>query len=71
MDQQTEVIKKRYNRTSRFYDYMDFMIKDTIRQQVLSLAHGKVLEVGVGTGKNLPFYPPNCEITAIDFVGCK
>jgi len=26
-----------------------------------------ILEVGVGTGKNFPFYPANAEITAIDF----
>ena len=67
LDQQTEIIKKRYNRTSRFYDYMDFMIKDATRQQVLSLARGRVLEVGVGTGKNLPFYPADCGVTGIDF----
>jgi len=27
----------------------------------------KILEVGVGTGKNFPYYPANTEITAIDF----
>ena len=26
-----------------------------------------ILEVGVGTGKNFPYYPPDVEITAIDF----
>lgn len=26
-----------------------------------------ILEVGVGTGKNFPYYPPGIEITAIDF----
>jgi ubiquinone/menaquinone biosynthesis C-methylase UbiE len=26
-----------------------------------------ILEVGVGTGKNLPYYPADAEITAIDF----
>jgi ubiquinone/menaquinone biosynthesis C-methylase UbiE len=25
-----------------------------------------VLEAGVGTGKNMPFYPPELDITAID-----
>jgi ubiquinone/menaquinone biosynthesis C-methylase UbiE len=28
---------------------------------------GRVLEVGVGTGKNLTYYPQNAEVTAIDF----
>jgi ubiquinone/menaquinone biosynthesis C-methylase UbiE len=27
----------------------------------------RILEVGVGTGKNLPYYPADAEITAIDF----
>lgn len=26
----------------------------------------KVLEIGVGTGKNFPYYPPSMEVTAID-----
>lgn len=25
------------------------------------------MEVGVGTGKNIPYYPPDVKITAIDF----
>ncbi|MBM2825624.1 MAG: Methyltransferase type 11 [Dehalococcoidales bacterium] len=33
------------------------------------VAAGSILEVGVGTGKNFPYYPPDTEITAIDFSG--
>lgn len=67
MDPVTETIKRRYNRTALFYDWMDFMIRDDTRRKVIGMAKGKVLEVGVGTGKNLSFYPPECEVTAIDF----
>lgn len=63
----TEIIKKRYDRTSLFYDCMDWMLSDKIRKKVIDMAKGKVLEVGVGTGKNLKFYPPECEVTGIDF----
>ncbi|MFO7849676.1 MAG: class I SAM-dependent methyltransferase, partial [Spirochaetia bacterium] len=37
------------------------------RQELLAGARGRVLEVGVGTGKNLPYYPDHAEVTAIDF----
>jgi len=67
MQLQTEIIRKRYNRTARFYDLMDKMIPDTARQKALSQANGKVLEVGVGTGKNLSYYRKGCEVTGIDF----
>jgi len=63
----TEIIKKRYNRTAKFYDYMDRMISESLRQEVLGGVRGKILEVGVGTGKNLPLYPPGSDVTGIDF----
>lgn len=67
MTELSEVIKKRYNRTSKFYDLMDRMIKEELRRKALSQAEGKVLEVGVGTGANLSLYSPGCEVTGIDF----
>ena len=42
------------------------MIKPDLRTKVIRQATGKVLEIGVGTGNNLAFYPPGCEVTAID-----
>lgn len=37
------------------------------RQRLWSLVRGpRVLEVGVGTGKNMPFWPREIELTAID-----
>ncbi len=67
VDDKTEIIKRRYNRTARFYDWMDRMINPRMRKEALSYANGKVLEVGVGTGKNLEFYPEGCQVTGIDF----
>jgi ubiquinone/menaquinone biosynthesis C-methylase UbiE len=37
-----------------------------MRARLLPLARGKVLEIGVGTGANLPFYIPSVCLTAID-----
>jgi ubiquinone/menaquinone biosynthesis C-methylase UbiE len=63
--------RKRYDRIAFFYNLMDAplehlrfaswrpMIRDRIKGS-------KALEVGVGTGKNLDYYPDDIEITAVD-----
>ena len=37
------------------------------RQWVCAQAEGDVLEVAVGTGRNLPFYPAGVRLTGVDF----
>lgn len=37
-----------------------------MRKRLLPKAQGRVLEIGIGTGANLPFYRPAALITAID-----
>jgi len=67
----TEKIRKRYDRASKFYDIfeqpMEIMSLKKWRLEVTKGLKGKVLEVGVGTGKNIPYYPEDIDITAIDF----
>lgn len=67
----TEKIKKRYDRISSVYDFfeapMERMAMSKWRAELMNELSGKVLEVGVGTGKNIEFYPDNMDITAIDF----
>jgi ubiquinone/menaquinone biosynthesis C-methylase UbiE len=71
MDKYTEVIRKRYNRTARFYNIMENMMDksgmNSWRKAVWNEARGKVLEVGVGAGKNMEYYTEDIEVTAIDF----
>jgi ubiquinone/menaquinone biosynthesis C-methylase UbiE len=43
------------------------IVFEELRAEALSYAQKKTLEVGVGTGKNLPYYHPEIELTAIDF----
>ncbi|RYL93484.1 methyltransferase domain-containing protein [Sporolactobacillus sp. THM7-4] len=62
-----ERIRRRYNRVSGIYDLMDRMIKEKWRRDLLARVKGRVLEVGVGTGANLPFYPEGADVTGIDF----
>lgn len=67
MAHSNETIKKRYDRVSGLYDSMDRVMKDKWREDLLKELEGKVLEVGIGTGKNLSFYPEGIELTGVDF----
>lgn len=67
MNNQNQRIQKRYNRVSGIYDSMDKMIRESWRRELLGDVSGRVLEVGIGTGANLPFYPEDAEVTGIDF----
>ncbi len=63
-------VTKRYNRMARIYDIydapMEWMGTKKRRQQLVADARGSVIEVGVGTGKNLPHYGEDVEVTGID-----
>lgn len=37
------------------------------REWVCSQADVNVLEIAIGTGRNLPFYPPRVQLTGVDF----
>lgn len=61
-------IKRHYNRISGIYEIMDKMIKEEWRLNLLPNVSGKVLEAGIGTGANLPFYSVNINLlTGFDF----
>ncbi|MFD1774784.1 class I SAM-dependent methyltransferase [Paenibacillus rhizophilus] len=64
----SDIIRKRYDRISRIFDVMERMIKKEWRADLLGSVDGEVLEVGVGTGANLSYYPPHAAgVTGIDF----
>ncbi len=67
----TELTRRRYDRIATVYDFMQGAIERSSyskwRQLLWSKVEGtKVLEVGVGTGRNFHYYPKDMEITAID-----
>lgn len=46
---------------------MEIMTLKKWRTEVMKELQGDVLEVGVGTVKNIQYYPDNINVTAIDF----
>jgi len=67
---ETALTRNRYQRISAFYDLMEVLPERRYhpwRERLWSLVEGPhVLEVGVGTGKNMPYYPEGLRITGID-----
>lgn len=59
-----------YDRVARFYDVytrpMEAMGGSRARRRLFSRARGRVLELGIGTGANIPFYPPDVDLTGVD-----
>ena len=71
-DKATEAAKRRYDRIAPIYDLMEGLVERSRYTQWRRLLWAKaegdnILEVGVGTGKNFPYYPPGAKIVAIDF----
>jgi ubiquinone/menaquinone biosynthesis C-methylase UbiE len=52
-----------YDRWMRFYD--SIMLGDA-RRRLCSRASGRTLELAIGTGLNLPFYPDGVRLTGVD-----
>ena len=69
-DQQTNLTRRRYNRIAPLYDLLEILPERGIvpwrRRLWATVPAGEVLEVGVGTGKNLPYHPTEATITGID-----
>jgi ubiquinone/menaquinone biosynthesis C-methylase UbiE len=63
-------LSEKYDRFARWYDLVegipDVLGVRKLRQRLLRPASGNVLEVAVGTGKNLRYYPRGCRIIAVD-----
>lgn len=64
-------IRQKYEQLAPWYDLAEGIVEllglRRLRHRLLQRTSGKVLEVAVGTGKNLRYYPKACQITAVDF----
>lgn len=68
----TEIARRRYDRIAPLYDFMESIVEVSRysgwRKLLWSKVEGpRILEVGVGTGKNFPYYRNHAEIVAVDF----
>jgi SAM-dependent methyltransferase len=62
-------LQAKYDITAWFYDILDFPWELQYRRWrpgLLEDVRGCVLEAGVGTGRNLPYYHPGVSVTGID-----
>ncbi len=66
----TALTRARYQRLARFYDVMEARSEKRFapwRKRVWELVRGpRALEIGVGTGKNMPYWPGDIQMTAVD-----
>ncbi len=62
--------KRPYTAIPRFYDLLDLPFEygryRPLRRVLFADTTGEILDAGIGTGRNMAFYPPNEKITGID-----
>jgi ubiquinone/menaquinone biosynthesis C-methylase UbiE len=67
---ETERVRRIYDESARRYDrqigFFERLLFGGGREWVCSQARGEVLEVAIGTGRNLPFYPKEVRLTGVD-----
>ena len=67
----TELTRRRYDRGAAFYDLVEGFVELGFRRSRRDLwarvPPGRTLELGIGTGRSLRYYPPEAEVVAIDF----
>jgi len=67
---ETNNIKKKYDCLASFRDLIEYPLEKIFyskwRKDILNNLKGKILDAGVGSGKNLQYYSPDAEVTGID-----
>ena len=63
--------REKYSRIARHYETLEKPLDRffcPLRKKAVSFVKGKTLEVGVGVGKTLRYYPNGVELCAVDAV---
>jgi len=67
---ETERVRRYYEQTAHRYDeyvgYFETLLMGDGRQWVCQQSRGEVLEIAIGTGRNLPYYPADVRLTGVD-----
>jgi SAM-dependent methyltransferase len=70
-DKRARRLRRYWDKHARTYDqqmaFWERRLFGDGRQWVCAQATGEVLEVAIGTGRNLPYYPPGIRLTGVDF----
>ncbi|WP_263790023.1 class I SAM-dependent methyltransferase [Salinibacter sp.] len=71
VEKTTDHTRGRYDTIAPLYDLMEWPVEQWLyrswRHELWAEIKGpKVLEIGVGTGKNIPYYPDDVHVTSID-----
>lgn len=65
-----KVIRRKYERIARLYDILELPSEygryRPLRRQLFEGVSGIVLDAGVGTGRNMPYYPADARVVGID-----
>jgi len=56
---------KSYDKTTNNYEFRTSVLK--FRKRITSYAKGKVLETGIGTGRNMEFYQSDADVIGVDY----
>lgn len=67
----TRKLRRLWDRNAKMYDLMSLPMEHMMgfakmRAKVFEGLSGRILEVGVGTGRNIPYYPQEANVVAID-----
>ena len=69
----TRAVRRAYDRSASRYDRSIAIVERLFlgdgRAETAGAAGGRVLEIAVGTGRNLPHYPPETTVTGVDLSG--
>lgn len=70
LTRETLEARKRYNRWAGVFDFLEQFFEILAfrrwRKELLVYARGSICEMGIGTGRNMDFYPSGSQVTGFD-----